>query len=184
VAETKNVLHQTRRNFHSRDRFTFVKLYKQYVRPHLEFASQAWSPWLTGDKEVLEKVQRKAVGIRLWTGRKELRGKKQGIGLGDSVADPGCLSRIPDPIFSIPDPNCLHPGSQILIKELKYFNPKKPKKWGLRSKKYDLGCSSRIPDPDADFQVQPIPDPGSRGQKGTQSRIPDPDPQHCLETLK
>ncbi len=25
-----------------------------------------------------------------------------------------------------------------------------------------------------------IPDPGSRGQKGTQSRIPDPDPQHWL----
>jgi hypothetical protein len=24
----------------------------------------------------------------------------------------------------------------------------------------------------------PIPDPGSRGQKGTGSRIPDPDPQH------
>ncbi len=83
MAETKTVLHQTRRNFHSRDRFTFVKLYKQYVRPHLEFASQAWSPWLTGDKEVLEKVQRKAVGIRLWTERKELRGKMQGTGLGD-----------------------------------------------------------------------------------------------------
>jgi hypothetical protein len=57
------VLHQIRRNFHYRDRFTFVMLYKQYVRPHLEFASQAWSPWLTGDKEVLEKVQMKAVGM-------------------------------------------------------------------------------------------------------------------------
>ncbi len=40
-----------------------------------------------------------------------------------SVANPGCLSRIPDPTFfhpgsqiravSIPDPNCLHPGSRI-----------------------------------------------------------------------
>jgi len=30
-----------------------------------------------------------------------------------SVADPGCLSRIPDQTFSIPDPNCLHPGSRI-----------------------------------------------------------------------
>ncbi len=26
---------------------------------------------------------------------------------------------------------------------------------------------------------KPIPDPGSRGQKGTGSQIPDPDPQHC-----
>ncbi len=43
-----------------------------------------------------------------------------------SVADPGCLSRIR--IFSIPDPNCLHPGSRIRIKELKYFNPQKTKK--------------------------------------------------------
>jgi hypothetical protein len=38
-----------------------------------------------------------------------------------SVADPECLSRIR--LFSIPDP-----GSRILIKELKYFNPQKSKK--------------------------------------------------------
>ncbi len=69
----------------------------------------------------------------------------------------------------IPDPNCLHPGSRIRIKEFKYFNPKKPKKWFLSSWKYDPGCSSRIPDPDADFL--PILDPRSRGQKGTGSRI-------------
>jgi len=31
---------------------------------------------------------------------------------------------------------------------------------------------------------KPIPDPGSRGQKGTGSRIPDPDPHHCLKVLK
>ncbi len=40
------------------------------------------------------------------------------------------------------------------------------------------GFSSRIPDSDPDFL--PIPDPGSRGQKGTGSRIPDPDLQHCI----
>jgi hypothetical protein len=82
-----------------------------------------------------------------------------------SVADPGCLFRIPDPNFfpsRIPDPNFLHPGSRILVKNLSILTPKKPKK-------YDLGCSSRIPGPDADFL--PIPDPGSRGQKGTRSRI-------------
>jgi hypothetical protein len=43
-----------------------------------------------------------------------------------SVADPGCLSRIPDPI-------CLHPGSRIRIKELKYFNPKTTKKNGFEA---------------------------------------------------
>ena len=31
-------------------------------------------------------------------------------------------------LFSIPDPNCLHPGSRFLIKEFKYFNPQKSKK--------------------------------------------------------
>jgi hypothetical protein len=48
--------------------------------------------------------------------------------LSISVADPGCLSRIPIRLFSIPDPNCLHPGSRILINVFKYFNPKKGKK--------------------------------------------------------
>ncbi len=99
-----------------------------------------------------------------------------------SVADPGCLSRIPDPTF-------FHPGSRIRTvsipdpgsssKNLSILTPKKAKKWFLSSKKYDPGCSSRIPDPDADFLPSRIPDPGPRVQKGTQSRIPDPDPQHC-----
>jgi len=55
------VLGQIGRAFHYRDKRTFGRLYKQYVRPHLEFASQAWSPWLRGDIEVLEKVQQRAV---------------------------------------------------------------------------------------------------------------------------
>jgi hypothetical protein len=48
---------------------------------------------------------------------------------------------IPDPgsdFFTswIPDPNCLHPGSRILIKEFKsILTPKKAKKWFLSSKK-------------------------------------------------
>jgi hypothetical protein len=36
-------------------------------------------------------------------------------------------------------------------------------------------------DPRSGIRKKPIPDPGSRGQKGTGSRIPDPDPQHCLQ---
>jgi hypothetical protein len=53
-----------------------------------------------------------------------------------SVADPGFLSRIPDP-------NCLHPGSRIL-KEFKYFNPKKSKQMG--SKLLKIGSGLFIPD--------------------------------------
>ena len=62
----------------------------------------------------------------------------------------------------IPDPGSeLSPsGIRILIKEFKYFNPKKTKKkWFLSSKKYDHP-GSLIPDQDADFL--PNRDPGSQ----------------------
>jgi hypothetical protein len=49
------------RNFHYRDKKVYLNLYKQYVRPHLEFSSAAWSPWQEGDKALLERVQEKAI---------------------------------------------------------------------------------------------------------------------------
>jgi hypothetical protein len=55
------VLSQITRAFHYRDKFTFVKLYKTYVRPHLEFCTPGWSPWSQTDIKVLEKVQEKFV---------------------------------------------------------------------------------------------------------------------------
>jgi hypothetical protein len=57
----QTVLGQLARAFSYRDRHIFMKLYVQYVRPHLEFSVQAWSPWTEADKECLEKVQRRAV---------------------------------------------------------------------------------------------------------------------------
>ncbi len=63
----------------------------------------------------------------------------QCCGFGMFIPDPGS-------VFSIPDPNCLHHESRSRIKEFKYFNPQKTKKWFLSSRKYDPGCSSRIPD--------------------------------------
>ncbi len=38
-----------------------MKLYKQYIWSHLEFASPEWNPWQQGDKDTLERVQEKAV---------------------------------------------------------------------------------------------------------------------------
>ena len=41
-----------------------------YVRPHLEYAVVCWSLWTVGDKEVLERVQRRAVGmVTNWEGQ-------------------------------------------------------------------------------------------------------------------
>ncbi len=67
----------------------------------------------------------------------------------------------------IPDPTFFHPGSTA--KNLSILSPK-------MVKLSEIWSGLFIPDPDPDFL--PIPDPGSRGQKGTRSRIPDPDQQH------
>jgi hypothetical protein len=64
AAMTANrVLGQVSRAFHYRDRDTFVRVYKLYVLPHLEFAVPAWRPWTKSDAEALEKVQRRAVNM-------------------------------------------------------------------------------------------------------------------------
>ena len=55
------VLGQIARGVTYRDRVTFIKLYQVFVLPHLSYAVQAWAPFYKADKELLEKVQRRAV---------------------------------------------------------------------------------------------------------------------------
>ena len=55
------VLGQLARGVTYRDRSTFIRLYKAFVLPHLSYAASAWSPYNKADKEILEKVQRRAV---------------------------------------------------------------------------------------------------------------------------
>ena len=55
------VLGQIARAFHFRDKEIFLGLYRTYIRLHLEFSVQAWSPWCQKDKDLLENVQRRAV---------------------------------------------------------------------------------------------------------------------------
>ena len=57
----QGVLSQILRALSYRDRTVLPKIYAQYVRPHLEFAIQAWAPWQRGDIELLEDVQRRMV---------------------------------------------------------------------------------------------------------------------------
>jgi hypothetical protein len=61
AGKATTVLGMMARSFHYRDKGTWLKLYKMYVRPHLEYASPAWSPWLRKDVDVLEKVQERAL---------------------------------------------------------------------------------------------------------------------------
>ena len=51
------VLGQITCAFTYRDRHIFVRLYKQYIRPHLEFGIPVQTPWSQGDIDLMEKVQ-------------------------------------------------------------------------------------------------------------------------------
>jgi hypothetical protein len=75
-----------------------------------------------------------------------------------SVADPGCLSRILS--FSIPDPGSKRFPDPHLHQRIYVFQP-------IVSKLSKIWSGMFIPDLD----FWPIPDPGSRDQKGTGSRI-------------
>ena len=63
AARANGVLGQMSRAVQYRDKKTFIQLYKVYVRPHLEYCVQAWSPYWQVDKEKLEKIQRRAVNM-------------------------------------------------------------------------------------------------------------------------
>ncbi len=87
--------------------------------------------------------------------------------LGEKFQCCGSGMCIPDPNFSflIPDPNSLHPGSRVRIKEFNYFNHKKTKKMFLSCRKYDPGCSSRIPDPGSGCWLSTYPGSRIQGSK-------------------
>jgi hypothetical protein len=99
------------------------------------------------------------------------------IWIRSSVADLECLSRIPDPNFSIPDPGSKRfriqgkkdPGSGCASKNLSIFNPAVSK---LSKMIWHVNPGSGFFFPSRirirDTGVEKTPD----------SRIPDPDPQH------
>lgn len=55
AAKANSVLGQMFRTFTYRDKYHWIRLYKTYIRPHLEYAVQCWAPWTDADISVLEK---------------------------------------------------------------------------------------------------------------------------------
>ncbi|BHF76699.1 hypothetical protein SprV_0501979800 [Sparganum proliferum] len=52
-----SILYLVKRTFSFFDEDCFAKVFKTFVRPHLEFAVQAWRPWTAKDLGILDKVQ-------------------------------------------------------------------------------------------------------------------------------
>ena len=78
--KANQVLGQMSRAFHYRDS-TWIRLYVTFVRPHLEFAVQSWSPWLKKDIEILEKVRERAVKMVKGLKATSYAGKLKELGL-------------------------------------------------------------------------------------------------------
>jgi hypothetical protein len=63
AAKARRIIGMVRRNFRRLDKEDFLLLYKTYIRPHIEYCVQAWSPYLVKDIDTLERVQKAATNL-------------------------------------------------------------------------------------------------------------------------
>ena len=63
ISKANQALGIVKRTFNYIDVDLFKNLYVTFIRPHLEYCIQAWSPYLRGEVEELEKFQRRATKI-------------------------------------------------------------------------------------------------------------------------
>ena len=69
------------RTFESRDPKMWKDLYVSLVRPHLEYAVQAWNPHLQADIDKVESVQRRTTRIPTGFGKLEYEERLKRLGL-------------------------------------------------------------------------------------------------------
>jgi len=60
ASKARSILGWINRHFGLLNTDEFKMLYKTYVRPHMEFCIQAWSPYLQKDIKCLERIRRRA----------------------------------------------------------------------------------------------------------------------------
>ena len=70
-----------KRAFSSRSTRVWKMLYTTYIRPHVEFAAAAWSPYEKRDIKLLERVQRKATKIPTATAQLDYEDRCAALGL-------------------------------------------------------------------------------------------------------
>jgi len=63
AAKARRIIGMVRRNFKRLDKNDFLVIYRTYIRPHLEYCIQAWSPHLMKDIQCLERVQKSATNL-------------------------------------------------------------------------------------------------------------------------
>jgi len=63
VEKANKILGMIKQNFADRSEETVMALYKSLVRPHLEYRTQVWRPYLIKDIKLLEGVQQRATKL-------------------------------------------------------------------------------------------------------------------------
>ena len=63
IAKSNKLLGMIRHTFKFLDAETLLLLYKSLIRPHVEYATPVWSPHLKGDRDKIEKLQRRTTKL-------------------------------------------------------------------------------------------------------------------------
>ena len=81
AARAMSVIGMIGRQFRKLDKEDFLILYKSFIRPHVEYCIQAWSPYRGKDIQCLENVQRRATKLVEGLERETYEERLQQLGL-------------------------------------------------------------------------------------------------------